>query len=288
MSILLNSNSKIIVQGITGRDGSFHAQRMKQYGTQVVGGVTPGKGGQDVAGIPVFHTVEQAVARTGANVSVIFVPARFAADAVCEAAAHGIKLIVAVSEGIPTQDMARVLPFVKERGARLIGPNSPGLIVPGIGSVGIFPYTIVTPGSVGVISRSGTLTYELIHHLTAAGIGQSCCVGVGGDQIIGMRFTDYLELFERDDQTRAVVMIGEIGGTDEQDAARYIREHLSKPVVGFIAGKTAPPGKRMGHAGAIISGGDATAFAKVQILEANGIHVINEPEEIGQAISSVI
>ncbi len=288
MSILLEKESRVIVQGITGRDGSFHARRMKAYNTSIVGGVTPGKEGESLDGIPVFNSVEKAVRETGADISVIFVPARRAADAVFEAAGSGIKLVVVISEGIPVLDVARIIPYLEKYGARMIGPNSPGMISPGIGSLGIFPTNIVEKGCVGVISRSGTLTYEIVYNLTVQGYGQSTCIGVGGDQIIGMRFIDYLKLFEEDPQTEAVVLIGEIGGTDEQEAARYIRENMSKPVVSFIAGKTAPPGKRMGHAGAIISGGDNTAQAKIQILQENGITVINEPEEIGEAVGNLL
>ncbi len=288
MSILLDKDSRVIVQGITGRDGSFHTRRMKAYHTNIVGGVTPGKEGKDLDGIPVFNSVEKAVKETEADISVIFVPAHRAADAVFEAAGSGISLIVVISEGIPVLDMAKIIPYLIKCNARMIGPNSPGMISPEIGSLGIFPTSIVKKGSIGVISRSGTLTYEIVHNLSLSGLGQSTCVGVGGDQIIGMRFIDYLELFEKDPQTEAVVLIGEIGGTDEQEAARYINRNMTKPVVSFIAGKTAPPGKRMGHAGAIISGGDNTAQAKIQILQDNQIKVINEPGEIGDAVRALL
>lgn len=288
MSILLNEESKVIVQGITGRDGSFHTKRMKNYHTNILAGITPGKEGSNVEGIPVYNTVKKAVEVTGADISVIFVPARRAADAIFEAAGSGIKLVVVISEGIPVLDIARIIPYLKKNNARMIGPNCPGLICPDKGSLGIFPTNIVKKGNVGVISRSGTLTYEVVHHLTINGFGQSTCIGVGGDQIIGMRFIDYLKLFQEDEETEAIVLIGEIGGTDEQDAAYFIRDNISKPVISFIAGKTAPPGKRMGHAGAIISGGDNTAQAKIDILEKNGIVVINEPEEIGIAMKNAI
>lgn len=288
MSILLNKDSKVIVQGITGRDGSFHTKRMKGYYTNIVGGVTPGKEGMEIEGIPVFNTVDKAVKETGADISVIFVPARYAADAVFEAAGSGIKLIVVISEGIPVLDVARIIPYLKKNNARMIGPNCPGLICPEIGSLGIFPTNIVKKGSIGVISRSGTLTYEIVYNLTISGYGQTSCIGVGGDQIIGMRFIDYLKLFENDAETEAIVLIGEIGGTDEQEAARYIKDYMKKPVISFIAGKTAPPGKRMGHAGAIVSGGDNTAQAKIEFLMHNGITVINEPEEIGHTMKKVL
>ncbi|MBI3082522.1 MAG: succinate--CoA ligase subunit alpha, partial [Gemmatimonadetes bacterium] len=255
MSIFVDRQTRLVVQGITGRDGSFHARQMLEYGTAVVAGVTPGRGGQTFEGkVPVFDTVADAVATTGANTSVIYVPARFAADAVYEAADAGIQLIVCITEGIPVLDMTRVMPYVRERGARLIGPNCPGAISPGQSKVGIIPGQICRPGRIGVVSRSGTLTYEIIHQLTRHGLGQSSCVGIGGDPIIGTNFIDCLAAFEADPGTDAIVMIGEIGGTDEQNAARYVADHVRKPVVGFIAGQTAPPGRRMGHAGAIISG----------------------------------
>ena len=281
MSVLIDGSTKLLVQGITGRDGSFHARQMIEYGTQVVGGVVPGKGGQVFEGdVPIFDTVAEAMDETGADASVIYVPPAFAADAIYEAADAGVPLIVAITEGIPVLDMTRVMPFVAERGARLIGPNCPGLISPGRSKVGILPGQICTPGPVGVVSRSGTLTYEVIHHLTSAGIGQSTCVGIGGDPIIGTSFIDCLALFEADPETRAVVMIGEIGGTDEQEAAAFVEREMEKPVVGFIAGQTAPPGRRMGHAGAIISGSEGTAKEKMEAFEDHGITVARRPADI--------
>jgi succinyl-CoA synthetase alpha subunit len=270
-----------VVQGITGRDGSFHTTQMIEYGTCVVAGVTPGKGGTRFAGsVPIFNTVADAVQATGANTSVIYVPPPFAADAMMEAADAGISLIVCITEGVPVLDMTRVYPYVKERGARLIGPNCPGLITPGVSKVGIIPGRICTPGHVGLVSRSGTLTYEVVYHLTRAGLGQTTCVGIGGDPINGTNFIDCLDAFERDRDTRAMVMIGEIGGTDEQDAAAFVRDGVTKPVVGFIAGQTAPPGRRMGHAGAIISGSTGTAAEKVQALRDAGIGVAQRPLDI--------
>ena len=281
MSIFINRQTKLVVQGITGRDGSFHARQMLEYGTAVVAGVTPGRGGQTFEGkVPVFDTMADAVAATGANASVIYVPSRFAADAVYEAADAGIQLIVCITEGIPVLDMTRVMPYVRERGARLIGPNCPGLISPGDSKVGIIPGQICLPGRIGVVSRSGTLTYEVIHQLTRHGMGQSTCVGIGGDPIIGTNFIDCLAGFQADAATDAIVMIGEIGGTDEQNAARYIAEHVRKPVVGFIAGQTAPPGRRMGHAGAIISGSSGTAAEKMEALKAAGVAVMQRPAEV--------
>ncbi len=281
MSILIDHSTKLAVQGITGRDGSFHARQMRDYGTQVVAGVVPGKGGQLFDdSIPIFDTVATAVQETGANASVIYVPPRFAADAIYEAADAGIELIVAITEGIPVLEMMRVMGFVRERGARIIGPNCPGLITPGESKIGILPGTICTPGKVGVVSRSGTLTYEVIHHLTANGLGQSTCIGIGGDPIVGTSFIDCLERFEADVDTEAVVMIGEIGGTDEQEAARYVDSEMSTPVVGFIAGQTAPPGRRMGHAGAIISGSEGTAAEKMTAFRDNGIAVADRPADI--------
>ncbi|HEY8416447.1 MAG TPA: succinate--CoA ligase subunit alpha [Limnochordales bacterium] len=279
MSILVDKNTRVIVQGITGREGQFHASQMLAYGTQVVGGVTPGKGGQEVLGVPVFDTVKQAVEATGANTSIIFVPAAFAADAVLEAADSGIELIVCITEGIPVQDMIEAVQYVRQRGVRLIGPNCPGLITPGQALVGILPGRIFTPGPVGLVSRSGTLTYEVVNELTSRGIGQSTCVGIGGDPIIGTRFIDVLRMFEEDPQTKVVVMIGEIGGSDEEEAAEYIKQ-MKTPVVSFISGRTAPPGKRMGHAGAIISGGRGTAQSKVAALEAAGVPVAATISEI--------
>jgi len=278
MSIFIDKSTTLLVQGITGRDGSFHTKQMIEYGTAVVGGVTPGKGGQTFEGtVPVFNTVHEAVNATGANTSVIYVPPMFAADAIMEAADAGIKFIVAITEGVPTLDMTRVYPFVKEKGARLLGPNCPGLITPGQSKVGIIPGRICTPGHIGVVSRSGTLTYEVVYQLTRAGLGQSTCVGIGGDPINGTNFIDCLAAFEADPQTTAVAMMGEIGGTDEQEAATYIRRHMQKPVVGFIAGQTAPPGRRMGHAGAIISGSSGTAAEKIEAFQAAGMGVAKRP-----------
>lgn len=281
MSIFVDEQTRLVVQGITGRDGSFHARQMMEYGTAVVAGVTPGKGGQKFDGrVPIFDTVAEAVAETGANTSVIYVPARFAVDAILEAADAGISLIVCITEGIPVLDMVKALPYVRERGCRLIGPNCPGAISPGESKVGIIPAQICRPGSIGVVSRSGTLTYEIVHQLSRAGLGQSSCVGIGGDPIIGTSFIDCLAAFEADPATEAVVLIGEIGGTDEQEAARYVKEHMTKPVVGFIAGQTAPPGRRMGHAGAIISGSSGTAAEKMEALRRAGIGVMARPAEV--------
>src|SRR4051812_36837144 len=280
MSVFIDKNTKVIVQGITGRDGSFHAKQMIEYGTKVVGGVTPGKGGQKFEGkVPIFNTVADAVAATGANTSVIYVPPIFAADAIMEAADDGVKFIVAITESGPVVDMTRVYPYVKDKGARLRGPNCPGLITPGKSKVGIIPGRICTPGNVGVVSRSGTLTYEVVYQLTRAGIGQSTCVGIGGDPINGTNFIDCLAAFEADPGTRAVAMMGEIGGTDEQDAALFIKEKMKKPVVGFIAGQTAPPGRRMGHAGAIISGSAGTAAEKIAAFEHAGMGVAKRPKD---------
>jgi succinyl-CoA synthetase alpha subunit len=280
MSVFIDSTSKVLVQGITGRDGSFHTRQMREYGTAIVAGVTPGKGGQrfDDA-VPIFDTVADAVARTQADVSVIYVPPPFAADAMMEAAAAGISLIVCITEGVPVLDMTRVYPFVREHGARLIGPNCPGLITPGESKVGIIPGSICTAGSVGVVSRSGTLTYEVVDQLTRAGIGQSTCVGIGGDPINGTSFIDVLEAFEADPKTRAIAMMGEIGGTDEQEAARFVHDRMKKPVVGFIAGQTAPPGRRMGHAGAIISGSAGTAAEKLEAFEKAGLGIARRPKD---------
>jgi succinyl-CoA synthetase alpha subunit len=285
MSIFIDSDTKLVVQGITGRDGSFHTLQMMEYGTQVVAGVTPGKGGQtfegpDGATVPIFNSMDVAVAQTGANTSVIYVPPAFASDAILEAADSGVSLVVAITEGVPVLDMARAHAFARDRGVRVLGPNCPGAISPGKSKVGILPARIVTEGPIGVVSRSGTLTYEAVFQLTNVGLGQTTCVGIGGDPLIGTDFIDCLEAFEQDPDTRAVVMIGEIGGTDEQDAARYVRAHLSKPVVGFIAGQTAPPGRRMGHAGAIISGSAGTAEEKMKAFEDNGIPVAKRPVDI--------
>jgi succinyl-CoA synthetase alpha subunit len=281
MSIFIDSGTRLIVQGITGRDGSFHTKQMIEYGTTVVGGVTPGKGGQKFEGtVPIFNTVSEAVKATGANTTVIYVPPPFAADAMMEAADAGVSLIVAITEGVPVMDMTRVYPFVRERGARLLGPNCPGLISPGKSKVGIIPGRICTPGSIGLVSRSGTLTYEVVYQMTRAGLGQTTCVGIGGDPINGTNFIDCLAAFEADKDTTSVVIIGEIGGTDEQEAARYVKENMTKPVVGFIAGQTAPPGRRMGHAGAIISGSAGTAAEKIQAFEENGIAVAKRPIDV--------
>ena len=281
MSVLIDRQTRLLVQGITGRDGSFHSRQMMEYGTQVVAGVTPGKGGQQFEGrVPVFNTVAEAVAATKPNVTVIYVPAALAASAIFEAADAGIPLIVCITEGLPVLDMTRVMPFVRERGLRLIGPNCPGLISPGQSKVGIIPGNICLPGRIGVVSRSGTLTYEIIHQLTGNRLGQSSCVGIGGDPIIGTNFIDCLEAFEADPGTDAVVMIGEIGGTDEQQAAEFVKAKMKKPVVGFIAGQTAPPGRRMGHAGAIISGASGTAADKMAALAAAGIAVMKRPADV--------
>jgi len=281
VSILIDGRTRLLVQGITGRDGSFHARQMMEYGTQLVAGVTPGKGGQTFEGrVPVFNTVAEAVAATRPNVSVIYVPAALAASAVFEAADAGIPLVVCITEGLPVLDMTRVVPFLRERGVRLIGPNCPGLISPGQSKVGIIPGNICVPGRVGVVSRSGTLTYEIIHQLTGNGLGQSSCVGIGGDPIIGTNFIDCLQAFEADPGTDAVVLIGEIGGTDEQQAAEFVKTKMRKPVVGFIAGQTAPPGRRMGHAGAIISGASGTAADKMAALAAAGIAVMKRPADV--------
>lgn len=280
MSIFLNENTKIIVQGITGRDGSFHTKQMLEYGSKIVGGVTPGKGGMTTEdGLPVFNTVAEAVKETNADCSVIFVPAKLAADAIMEAAASKVKLIVCISEGVPVKDMLTVYPYVKKQGCRLIGPNCPGLITPGASKVGIMPGHIHTPGKIGVVSRSGTLTYEVVYSLTKAGLGQSTCVGIGGDPIIGTNFLDVLEAFEKDENTEGVALMGEIGGDDEEKAAAYIAT-MSKPVVAFISGRTAPPGKRMGHAGAIISGSSGTAESKVEAFNAVGVKVADTPSQM--------
>lgn len=287
MSILIDRNTRLVVQGITGRDGGFHTRQMLDYGTQVVAGVTPGKGGSDLQGVPIFDSVRAAVTETGANTSAIYVPPLFAADAICEAAEAGIAFIVCITEGIPVQDMLRALPYARERGARLLGPNCPGLITPGESKVGILPGSICKPGPIGLVSRSGTLTYEVVYQLTSAGIGQTTCVGIGGDPIIGTRFVDVLALFEADAATEAVVMIGEIGGSDEEDAAAFVRSKMQKPVVSFIAGRTAPPGRRMGHAGAIVSGGSGTAAEKVAALESAGVRVAVTPSAVVDELRAV-
>ena len=285
MSILVSEHTRLVVQGITGRDGSFHTRQMREYGTEVVAGVTPGKGGQRFDGaIPIFNTVAEAVAATAANTSVIYVPAAFAASAIYEAADAGVALIVCITEGMPVLDMTLVMPFVRERGARLIGPNCPGLISPGAAKVGIIPGSICSPGQIGVVSRSGTLTYEIIHQLTRAGLGQSTCVGIGGDPIIGTNFIDCIRAFQDDPDTRAIVVIGEIGGTDEQRAADFVQASVTKPVVGFIAGQTAPPGRRMGHAGAIISGSSGTAAEKMDAFRHAGIGVMERPADVVQLL----
>ncbi len=290
MSILADKNTRLIVQGITGREGEFHTRQMIAYGTQVVGGVTPGRGGQKAIDgqVPVFNTVREAVDATGANASVIYVPATFAPDAIREAAASGIALVVCITEGIPAYDMVSTFEYVQEQGVRLLGPNCPGLLTPGQCKIGIIPGNIATPGPVGVVSKSGTLTYEVLDALTRIGIGQTTCVGIGGDPIIGTDFIDVLRMFQDDPETEAIVMIGEIGGTAEQDAAAFIKEYVTKPVVGFIAGQTAPPGKRMGHAGAIISGGEGTAQEKIAAMRAVGATMAMQPTDIAEHIREVM
>jgi succinyl-CoA synthetase alpha subunit len=297
MSILVDSKTRLVVQGITGGEGTFHTRQMIEYGTNVVAGVTPGKGGAAYCGndsdrlprpVPVFNSVAEAVRATRANTSVIFVPAQFASEAIIEAAAAGIGLIVCITEGIPTRDMARAYEFVSERGVRLIGPNCPGIISPGLCKVGIMPGFIHKKGYVGVVSRSGTLTYEAVWQLTERGIGQSTCIGIGGDPIIGTQFIDAVTLFNEDPGTRAIIMIGEIGGTAEEEAAAYIKKHVKKPVVGFIAGRTAPPGRRMGHAGAIIAGGKGTAQEKMEAMRKAGIHVVESPALIGETLAALL
>ncbi len=289
MSVLVDKDTRLIVQGITGREGLFHTIQMVAYGTNVVAGVTPGKGGQWVLDdkIPVFDTVKKAAETTGANASVIFVPARFAADAIFEAADAGVELIVCITEGIPVQDMMRVRAYLDQKGSRLVGPNCPGLLTPGEAKVGIIPGNIAIPGNVGVVSRSGTLTYEVLYAMKQLGIGATTTVGIGGDPINGTSFLDVLKMFEEDPQTEKVVLIGEIGGTDEQKAAQYIADHMTKPVVAFIAGQTAPPGKRMGHAGAIVEGGEGTAAEKIEALEKAGVKVAKHPEEIAHILNTL-
>lgn len=287
MSIWLNSKSKVIVQGITGKNGQFHTEQMLDYGTKVIGGVTPGKGGQETLGVPIWDTVNEAV-DNGANVSCIFVPPPFAADAIMESADAGVELIVAITEGIPALDMVKVKKYLEPIEARLIGPNCPGLITPGESKVGIMPGHIHRKGDVGIISRSGTLTYEAVNQVTEKGLGQSTCVGIGGDPVNGTDFIDCLEAFENDSQTKSMIMIGEIGGTAEELASEYVKEYVTKPIVGFIAGRTAPPGKRMGHAGAIISGGKGTAREKMRAMERAGIHVTDNPAKLGDTLEEII
>lgn len=297
MSILVDKNTRLVVQGITGGEGTFHTKQMIEYGTNVVAGVTPGKGGTMYRGnekdqftnpVPVYNTVAEAVAKEKANVSVIFVPAGFAADAIMEAADAGVKLVVTITEGIPANDMVKVYEYLRVKGVRMIGPNCPGIITPGECKIGIMPGFIHKPGNVGLISRSGTLTYEAVWQLTERGIGQSTCIGIGGDPVIGTRFIDAIKLFNEDPNTHAVIMIGEIGGTAEEEAAEYIKKHVKKPVVGFIAGQTAPPGRRMGHAGAIISGGKGTAAEKFEAFRQAGIHVVESPALIGETLERVL
>jgi succinyl-CoA synthetase alpha subunit len=288
MSILVNKDTKVICQGITGEQGRFHTGQMVAYGTNMVGGVTPGKGGSDVDGVPVFDTVDRAVAETGANATVIYVPAAFTADAIMEAVDAGIELVICITEGIPVLDMVKVRRFMEGKGSRLVGPNCPGVITPDECKIGIMPGHIHKKGNVGVVSRSGTLTYEAVGQLTSLGIGQSTCVGIGGDPINGTNFIDVLELFEKDPETHAVVMIGEIGGTDEEEAADFVKNSMTKPVAGYIAGVTAPKGKRMGHAGAIIAGGKGTAKEKIEAMEAAGIRVTSNTAEIGKTLAEVL
>lgn len=288
MTILVDKNTRLAVQGITGKEGSFHTQQCKAYGTKVVAGITPGKGGAVHDGTPIFNTVEEAVQKEGANATVIFVPPPFAADAIMEAATAEIPLIVCITEGIPTLDMVRAMTLVSKSKSRLIGPNCPGIISPGKCKIGIMPGQVFKEGNVGVVSRSGTLTYEAVHQLSGRNIGQSTCIGIGGDPVIGTNFIDTLTMFNQDSETKAVVMVGEIGGTAEEEAAKYIQENVKKPVVGFIAGRTAPPGRRMGHAGAIISGGKGTAAEKIEALRQCGIHVVLSPADIGEAVAELL
>jgi succinyl-CoA synthetase alpha subunit len=288
MSVLVNKQTKVVVQGITGGEGSFHTRQMLEYGTQIVAGVTPGKGGQKFENVPIFNTLYDAVQNTDANASVIFVPAAFAADAIMEAADAGVDLVVCITEGIPVTDMLKVKEYLQGRTTRMIGPNCPGIITPGECKIGIMPGFIHRTGTIGVISRSGTLTYEAVHQLTQVGYGQSTCIGIGGDPIIGTTFVDGLTLYNADPQTEAVVMIGEIGGTAEEEAAQYIKAHMKKPVISFIAGQTAPPGRRMGHAGAIIAGGKGTAAEKVAALQAAGVHVSTSPADIGKTVAKAL
>lgn len=286
--ILIDNNTKLVVQGITGRDGGFHAKKMKAYGTNVVAGVSPGKEGEKVDGVPVFNTVENAVKATGANTSIVFVPAPFAADAVAEASEAGIKLVIAITEGVPTIDVIKITPILERNGTKMIGPNCPGLISPGKSLVGILPANIFKEGNVGLISRSGTLTYEMVNQLTTNGIGQSTCVGIGGDPIIGLHYMELLGMFEADRHTDAIVLCGEIGGDVEEQAAAFIKENITKPVIAFIAGQSAPPGKRMGHAGALITSGTGTAAEKIKAFEAAGVKVAKEPSEIPQLVKQAL
>ncbi len=288
MSVLVGHETRLLVQGITGREGAFHTGACRDYGTRVVAGVTPGKGGQEVAGVPVFDTAREAVRATGANTSLVFVPPRFAADAIAEAVDAGLDLVVSITENVPTQDMVRVVRARPPGGTRILGPNCPGAISPNRAKVGIMPGFIHREGAVGVVSRSGTLTYEAVHQLSRRGIGQSTCVGIGGDPVIGTSFVDVLELFAADDETEAVVLIGEIGGSAEEEAADFIRREMTKPVVGFIAGQTAPPGRRMGHAGAIVMGGKGTAAEKMEALRSAGVHVVESPADIGAMMESAL
>jgi succinyl-CoA synthetase alpha subunit len=284
MAIWVDNDTRLLVQGITGKEGEFHALGCRDYGTQVVAGVTPGKGGQDVEGIPVFDSVAQARESTGCNASMIFVPPPFAADAIMEAVDAGVELVVCITEGIPVQDMLKVKAFMEGEGSRLVGPNCPGVITPGQAKIGIMPGHIHTPGGVGVVSRSGTLTYEAVWQLSNVGLGQSSCVGIGGDPVNGTSFIDVLSAFKDDDQTEAVIMIGEIGGSAEEEAAAWVQENFDRPVIGFIAGRTAPPGRRMGHAGAIVAGGKGTAEAKIEAMRSAGMHVVDSPADMGTAV----
>jgi succinyl-CoA synthetase alpha subunit len=288
MSILLNKDTKLVVQGMTGRDGGFHTEKMKAYGTNVVAGVSPGKEGTHVNGIPVFNTVENAVKATGANTSIIFVPASFAADAIAEASEAGVKLVIAITEGIPTIDIIRVTPILEKNGTKMIGPNCPGLISPGQSMAGILPVSIFSEGNIGLISRSGTLTYEMVNQLTTNGIGQSTCIGIGGDPVIGLHYIELLTLFEADKDTHAIVLCGEIGGDAEEQAAAFIKANITKPVVAFIAGQSAPSGKRMGHAGALITSGSGTAAEKIKAFEAAGVRVAKEPAEMPELIKKAL
>ena len=288
MSILVDENTRVIVQGITGNEGLFHTRQMVEYGTKLVAGVTPGKGGQKVNGIPVFNTVVEAVNKTGADASAIFVPPAFAADAILEAADAGVSIIVCLTEGIPTLDMVTVKKVLKEKGLKLIGPNTPGIISPGKCKIGVMAGYIHRPGAIGIMSRSGTLTYEVVDQLTKKGIGQSTCVGIGGDQIIGLNYVDLLALFEKDPETEAMIMIGEIGGTTEEEAAQFIEWNVTKPILAFIAGLTAPPGRRMGHAGAIIAGGKGTAKEKMEALDKGGVRVVRNPALIGEEMAAIL